>query len=65
MMVSLHMLAAPSSDGRHGERSQHVLDIVETFSRMSGEGRREPPEEKGRGVDDMDEEEGNDGEDGL
>lgn len=36
LMVSLHLMDGSREDGRGEERCQHILDIVETYGRMSG-----------------------------
>ena len=37
-MVSLHLLEGSKGDSRGGERCQHILDLVETYGRISGTG---------------------------
>lgn len=50
MMVSLQLLDGSREEGRSQERCQHMLDIVETYGRMSG------TKGKGDGIGDDDEE---------
>lgn len=38
LMVSLHLLEGSKGDDRGDERCQHIMDIVETYGRMSGPG---------------------------
>lgn len=52
LMVSLHLLDGSSDDGRGEERCQHILDLVETYGRMSGSGTGDEQED---GDDDEDE----------
>ncbi|CAM9621337.1 unnamed protein product [Scytosiphon promiscuus] len=49
LMVSLHLLEGSEEDGRGEERCEHITDLVETYGRMSGNG-------KGSGEDDEDDE---------
>lgn len=59
MMVALHLLDGSSGEDRGEERCQHVLDIVETYGRMSAT--------KGKGggdaTDDNQDDDDGDGED--
>ncbi|CAM9680248.1 unnamed protein product [Laminaria digitata] len=55
LMVSLHLLDGSKGDNRGGERCQHILDLVETYGRISGTGAGDD--------DDDDEEEDEDGTD--
>lgn len=55
MIVALHLLDGSTADGRGEERCQHILDIVETYARISG---------SGKGGDDNDDDGSNDDVDG-
>lgn len=59
LMVSLHLLDGSSDDGRGEERCQHILDLVETYGRMSGSGTGDEQEDAD---DDEDDEDSDDGE---
>lgn len=54
MMVALHLLDGSREEGRGEERCQHILDIVETYARISGTG-------KGGDGDDDDDSDDDDG----
>lgn len=54
-MVSLHLLEESKDDGRGEERCQHILDLVETYGRMSGPGKGEDEEDDEEDGEDEDE----------
>ncbi|CAM9220010.1 unnamed protein product, partial [Sphacelaria rigidula] len=59
MMVALHLLDGSREEGRGEERCQHILDIVETYARISGTGKGGD----GDGGDDDDDSDDDDGDD--
>lgn len=54
LMVSLHLLDGSMDDCRGEERCQHILDLVETYGRMSGSA-------EGQDSDDEEDEDTSDG----